>query len=84
MTYFEAALAVLKASNRPMTAQEIMDEAIARGLVSPGGKTPATTLASKFYVHVRDAERPLIERCFSQGRTKAERGSVRWRLRTYP
>lgn len=35
MTYFEAALTVLKLSKRPMTTRAIIDEAVAQGSAEP-------------------------------------------------
>lgn len=81
MTYFEAALAVLKRSQRPMSAQQIVDQAIAEGLVSPGGKTPVATLNALLYRYIRDAPEPVIERHAEEGPTRARRGSVTWSIR---
>jgi hypothetical protein len=81
MTYFEAAVAVLRVSKRPMSAREIIDEAIAQGLLDPSGKTPVATLSARLYCHVRDAPEPVIERHAEAGPTRARRGSVRWSLR---
>jgi hypothetical protein len=83
MNYIEAALTVLKGSKRPMTAKEIIDEAVAKGLLAPQGKTPEATLSARLYVYVRDHPEPVIERHAEPGRTppRARRGSVRWRLR---
>jgi hypothetical protein len=81
MNYFEAALTVLKVSKKPMTAQEIIDEAVAKGLLNPQGKTPQATLYAELYMHVRDDPDPVIERHAEPGRTRARRGSVRWSLR---
>jgi hypothetical protein len=61
MTYLEIALAVLKAARRPMTVHEIVEWAVAEGLLSPVGKTPAATMSSRPYRYVRDDPEPLIE-----------------------
>src|SRR5215472_13034726 len=38
MKYHEAAIEVLKVAKRPLTAREITDRAIKRGLITPSGK----------------------------------------------
>lgn len=81
MNYFEVALTVLKGAKRPMTAQEIIDKAVAEGLLRPKGKTPQATLSARLYVYVRDHPKPVIERHAEPGPTRARRGSVRWSLR---
>jgi hypothetical protein len=83
MNYVEAALTVLKAAKRPMTAKEIVDEAMAKGLLTPQGKTPAATLSARLYVYVRDHPESAIERHAEPGRTppRARRNSVKWGLR---
>jgi len=80
VTYFEAALEVLRASGRAMALTEITNEALRRGLIDPKGKTPHATMASVLYCHVRDATEPRIERQAEQGPVRARRGSVIWRL----
>jgi HB1, ASXL, restriction endonuclease HTH domain len=81
VTYLEAALTVLRTSGRAMTTREIVDEALARGLLSPKGETPISTMSAKLYGHVRDSADPLIERHARPGKTKAIPGSVTWSLR---
>jgi hypothetical protein len=83
MTYMEAAEAVLEASGRPMTAREIVDEAVRRGLLSPAGKTPDATLNANLYLHVRNCASPRIVRLYQEGPTRARRGSVRWALASH-
>ena len=64
-----------------MTAREIIDEAVRRGLLRPAGKTPEATLTAQLYLHVRDAPAPRLTRLHEPGPTRARRGSVRWALR---
>jgi hypothetical protein len=79
MTYYEAALDVLRSAQHPLTTREITDQAIERGLISPRGKTPRTAMASRLYVRVRyDPELVKLE---TPGTGQAKRGSVRWTLR---
>jgi hypothetical protein len=80
MTYLEAAIAILKGSKRRMTAKEIVQEATARGLLQPFGKTPEATLSARLYCYVRDTEDPAIERFAKQGVKGTKRGSVMWGL----
>jgi hypothetical protein len=44
-----------------MTVHEIVEWAVAEGLLSPVGKTPAATMSSRPYRYVRDDPEPLIE-----------------------
>lgn len=79
MTFQQAGIAVLRQANRAMTAEEITQEAVDRGLVSSGGKTPARTMNSMLYVTARSPRNPGIRRLFVPGRGRAKRGTVRWR-----
>lgn len=78
MTYKEAALIVLEASEQPMTAAEITEEAIKRGLIKPSGKTPIFTMMGVLYT--QEGENGPIKRVYTPGKTRAARGSVRWVL----
>lgn len=78
MTYFQAAISVLKSSQRPLTTKEITDEAIRKGLIRPLGKTPAATMGAVLYVHARDAKNNPIRRQYKRGSVRAVRDSVRW------
>ena len=76
MTYYEAALRVLKFVGHPLTAREITDQAIEAGLIAPAGKTPYATMRAALYVRVRsDLELLKME---DPGNGRAKRGSVRW------
>ena len=83
MTYLEAALEVLKASGRPMTAEEITDTAISRGLLESGSKTPVRSMTSRLYRYVRDAPEPKIKRHAQPGPSRAIKGSVSWSFVTH-
>lgn len=79
MTYYEAALQVLRAAKRPLTGREITEEAVARGLIKPMGKTPHETMLAELYTRGRnDPELVKLAVPGVNGRTK--RGSVRWTL----
>lgn len=79
MTYYEAALTVLRSARRPLTTREITERAIDTGLVTPRGKTPHATMAARLYRRAsNDAELVKIE---VPGDGRAKRGSVRWTLR---
>jgi hypothetical protein len=79
--YLGAALAVLAAADRPLTAHEILTEALRRGLLHPRGRTPEATLTARLYTYVRDHPAGPLWRVYEPGRTRARRGSVRWALR---
>ena len=80
MRYSEAAVEVLKAAKRPLTVREITDQAIERGLITPSGKTPASTMSAELYVRLR-SRHPELMKLEEPGDTRAKRGSVRWTLR---
>jgi hypothetical protein len=84
VTYLEAAVKVLENAKRPMTVQEIVDEALARGLLKPSGKTPQATMSAKLYLHLRNKREPQIRRHAEPGPTRAKRGSVAWSLVLQP
>jgi hypothetical protein len=76
MTYFEAALQVLRRSKRPLTTAEILDRILAESLVRPRGKTPHQTLSAELYKNAGN-ESGLVKLSES-GPTRARHGSVRW------
>ena len=81
MTFLEAAMAVLEACGRPMTATEIVEEAKRRGLLQSAGKTPEASLSARLYVYVRDHPDGRLVRLAEAGPNRARHGSVRWALR---
>jgi hypothetical protein len=79
MTYFEAALQVLRSARHPLSTREITDRALERRLITPQGKTPHSTMAARLYVQGRnDSELVKLE---APGNGRAKRGSVRWTVR---
>jgi hypothetical protein len=76
VTFLEAAEDVLRRARKPLTAREITEAAMARGLISPRGRTPEATMSSALYG--APSESP-IQREFKPGRQRARRGSVHWR-----
>jgi hypothetical protein len=79
MTYYQAALHVLKIAGCPLTTREITTIAIERGLISPKGKTPHATMAAQLYLRV-PKDQQLVKNA-SPGNGRAKQGSVRWALR---
>ena len=79
MTYYEAALRVLRSAKRPLTIQEITDAAVEGEFITPTGKTPYATMSAELYMHVR--KDPQLVKLEDRGSTRAKRGSVRWTLR---
>jgi hypothetical protein len=79
MRYHEAAIEVLKAAERPLTVQEITDQAIEGGLITPSGKTPAATMRATLYARLRND--PDLIKLEDRGDKRAKPSSVRWTLR---
>jgi HB1, ASXL, restriction endonuclease HTH domain len=76
MTFLEAAEEVLRRSGKALTARQITEKAMARGLIRSGGKTPEATMSSALY---RAPTTGPIRREFEAGNERARRGSVRWK-----
>lgn len=75
MTFLEAAEAVLRSAKGPLTTREVVQRALARGLINPQGKTPEATMSAALYGAHSDVP---IRREFEPGRGRARRGSVGW------
>jgi hypothetical protein len=82
MTYYEAALQVLRSIQRPLTTQEITDQAVKRGLIAPRGKTPHATMSAALYAGARND--PELVKLGTPVNVRAKPGSVRWTLRQAP
>ena len=78
MTYLEAAIAVLNASQHPLTTAEIMARIVREGLVPISGRTPGATLSAALYRNL--GKHQHLRREAQSGRHRAARGSVRWTL----
>ena len=76
MTYYDAALRILRFVGHPLTAREITDRAIEAGLITPVGKTPYATMSAALYLRARSD--PELIKMEDPGNGKAKRGSVRW------
>ena len=79
MTYYEAALSVLRSAHHPLSTREITDLAVHHKLIVPGGKTPYATMSAALYTRVRDSGE--LVKIDTPGRERARRGSVRWTIR---
>ena len=77
VTYGEAAVQVLQAAGEPLTAEQIVREAIRQRLIRPRGKTPVRTMTAVLYVDTPKA----VTRIFEKGLNRARRGTVRWVVR---
>lgn len=75
MTFLEAAERVLRSAKQPLTAGEITEIALRRGLLQTRGKTPTATMSAALYGAPPDSP---IRREFKLGRQRALRDSVRW------
>jgi hypothetical protein len=79
MTYYEAALLVLRSARHPLTAQEITDRALERKLIVSRGKTPWATMSAMLYRRVgNDAE---LVKVGARANVRAKPGTVRWTVR---
>lgn len=81
MSFLKAAISILKETRREMTATEVAEIALERGLVESKGKTPGATLAAQLYIHVRDHPEGPIWKIAEPGASRARRDSVRWAWR---
>ena len=79
MTYYEAALRILRSARRPLTTREITDLAIKKGLITPVGRTPHATMGAELYQRARND--PVLVKIQEPGNGRAKQGSVRWTLR---
>jgi hypothetical protein len=79
MTYFEAALLVLRASRRPLSTSEILERIERQHLITVTGRTPLATLSATLYRHL--GKHPELHRELVPGPHRAARGTVRWSLR---
>ena len=52
LSFKEAAIQILKSAKEPLSAKDIADLAIQRGLISTEGKTPEATMAAQIYVDI--------------------------------
>lgn len=78
LSYFQAALAVLRVSERPLTVPELLDRMAAGGYRVPTGRTPENTLTAALYRHL--GTHPALRRVFGVPTTESRR-YVRWTVR---
>jgi hypothetical protein len=81
-SYMDAAVSVLESSKRPMTAREIVAEAVRSGLLQPAGKTPEATMSAALYTSVNKDPQTRVVRLHEPGTKRTARGTVRWALRS--
>jgi HB1, ASXL, restriction endonuclease HTH domain len=79
MTYYEAALEVLRSAQHPLTTREITEQAIERGLIAPRARNPNNAMATELYV--RGRSNPNLIRTGEPGKRWFKTRSVRWTLR---
>ena len=79
MTYAEAAVEVLRTARAPLTVKEIVEQARARGLLMPRGRTPEASMSAALYRKL--GKDSAIVKVAEPGNVRAVRGSVRWSLR---
>jgi HB1, ASXL, restriction endonuclease HTH domain len=79
MTYYEAAIEILRSAQHPLTSREITDRALEKRLITPHGKNPYSAMSARLHLKaLNDQELVKIE---TPGNRRAKRGSVRWTLR---
>jgi len=76
MTFFEAAMEVLRKSKKPLTTDEVFDRITQLRLVKSSGKTPKSTLSAELYRHAND-DSGLVK-LSEPSKKRARTGSVRW------
>lgn len=81
LTYREAALRALREAGRPLTTRELVDFAVASGLV-PRSKTPEATMRTMLYRIVQGDHD--FKKLGDHGTLRAKRGTVRWALKSWP
>lgn len=76
MTYLEAAIIVLTASERPLSSVEIIERIAEQNLILFTGRTPAATLSAALYRNL--GKHPTLRREAKEGPGRAAKGTVRW------
>lgn len=79
LSFFDAAVEVLREVGEPMTTRQLVDQALARGFIAPSGRTPLATMSARLYTGTQKAGSPIV-RLYAEGRQRATRGSVQWAL----
>jgi hypothetical protein len=79
MRYYDAAVQVLKSAKRPLTARQIFEQAVERGLITTSGKTPGATMRATLYRQAHN--NPELVKLEEPAGRRAKRGSVYWTLR---
>jgi hypothetical protein len=82
LDFLQAAIEVLRAAGRPLTAKEIVAEAQRRGLLRTRGKTPSASMSARLYIATLRDPNGVIRRLGEPGQQRAQRNSVRWALRS--
>jgi hypothetical protein len=76
MTYLEAAIIVLAASEHPLSSVEIIERIAEQNLIVFTGRTPAATLSAALYRNL--GKHPTLRREAKEGPGRAAKGTVRW------
>ena len=77
--YVDIARGILRSAVRPMTAREMVEEALKQGTLEPTGPNLVTSFDTSLTEFVRSHPEGGIIREFDQGEKRARRGSVRFR-----
>jgi hypothetical protein len=76
LTFFEAAVEVLRQEERALSTRELTDLVLAKKLVRTRGRTPRATMSAALYSAPADSP---IHREYELVYQRARQGSVRWR-----
>ena len=60
MSFYQAALEVLRDAREPLGAGAIAEEAVRRGLIAPSGKTPTNSMSATLYRYTAAGDRSLM------------------------
>lgn len=79
MTYFEAALQILRSAQKLLTTREVTERALERGLIVSHSKTPIATMAAALYGRLGTNDQ--LVKTEDRRATGAKWGTVRWTVR---
>lgn len=79
LSYYEAALEVLRDADHPLSSAEIAEEAVRRGLIQPSGRTPGNTMSATLYRYTLAGDKNLV-RVAHPGHGRRHRYTLRQKM----